>query len=180
MAHVNMHIDNVFEDVGSDSYIAWRINKAADIKLPFRSVLPAKLYEFAIKFSVKTPNLDGGYLFSVVNPFDTVVQLGVEMSPVVNGRWNVSLKYTDSNQLQATAELVWFETDYNPDWTQMGLGVYKNHVNFYIDCEQVQQKNVHRVPVEFQFDSASTLYVGQAGPIIGHHFEVSTCFWFQK
>lgn len=166
--------NGVSEATGPENYLAFRINADADIKRPYREILPKNLYEFAIMVTFKPDNMLGGYLFSVVNPYDTVVQLGVELSPVHNDRWTVNLMYTDSSALQTTQILASFEMDYSKEWQQIALAVHKDLVGFYINCELVQNKTVKRTPLEFYFDSASTLYFAQAGQILKRKFVVST------
>lgn len=166
--------NGVSEATGPEKFLAFRINADADIKRPYREILPKNLYEFAIMVTFRPDNMLGGYLFSVVNPYDTVVQLGVELSPVENDRWSISLMYTDSSAMQTTQSLVSFEMDYSKDWQQIALSVHKDMVGFYQNCELVQNKTVKRTPLEFYFDSASTLYVAQAGQILKRKFLVST------
>lgn len=166
--------NGVSEATGPDKFLAFRIKYDADIKRPYREILPMKLYEFTIMVTFRPDNNFGGYLFSVVNPYDTVVQLGVELSPVENERWNVSLMYTDSSAVQTTQKLVSFEMDYSTEWQQFALAVHADMVGFYQNCELVQNKTVTRTPLEFNFDGASTLYVAQAGQILKRKFLVST------
>lgn len=57
--------------------------------------MPRRFYKnFAILASVKPKDHNGGYLFAVVNAFDTVVDLGVRLIPA--GRGTAS----DGTQLQ--------------------------------------------------------------------------------
>lgn len=172
---ISMPMDGVVVTTGPEQFMALTITADADIKRPYREIFPKNLYEFAVMATFRPDNALGGYLFSVVNPYDTVVQLGVHLSPVVQDRWNVSLMYTDSSAVQTTQCLVAFEMDYVRDWQQIAIAVHRDTVGFYLNCDLVQNKTVQRVPLEFYFDSASTLYVGQAGQIIRGKFLVSTC-----
>lgn len=170
-----MPLEGVTDTTGSDGFLALTFGPDADVKRPYREILRRHLYEFAIMITFRPENSRGGYLFSVVNPYDTVVQLGVELSPVVKDRWNVTLLYTDSGLWQESKRLASFEMDYSKDWTQISLEVYSESVGFYLNCERVETQTVKRVPLEFHFDSASTVYVAQAGPILKGKFQVSTC-----
>lgn len=58
-------------------------------------------------------------------------------------------------------------------WGRLALAVTESSVTLYYNCEAVDTVNVERVPRELVFDSASTLYVGQAGPIIKGFYNVS-------
>ena len=46
--------------------------------------------------TVKLTAANGGFLFGVVNPLETVVQLGVQLTPGAEGQTNITLLYTDS------------------------------------------------------------------------------------
>lgn len=53
--------------------------------VPYRIYLPRKFYRnFAILASVKPFDNLGGYLFAVLNAFDTVVDLGILLQPAGN------------------------------------------------------------------------------------------------
>lgn len=63
--------------------------------------MPEKLpAEFAVTATVKLASPSGGFLFAVVNPLETVVQLGVQVAPAVENphHANFSLFYTDSDR----------------------------------------------------------------------------------
>ncbi|XP_050741781.1 collagen alpha-1(XVIII) chain isoform X3 [Drosophila biarmipes] len=154
-----------------DGFPCYRFLQTADVKSPYRMLLPEKLYEFAILITFRQSSLKGGYLFSVVNPLDTVVQLGVHLSPVVKNSYNVSLVYTQADQ-SIGRKLASFGVAHVPDkWNSIALQVLTDRVAFYYDCELRNTTLVTREPLELVFDSASTLYIGQAGPIIGGKFD---------
>lgn len=56
----------------------------------------------------------------------------------------------------------------------MTLRVTADDVTVGYNCQALSTKAVKRIPVELLFDSASTLYIGQAGPIIKGALHVST------
>lgn len=157
---------------GYDGFPAFGIKPEADIKSPYRMVLPEKLFEFAVMAAIRTDSRIGGYLFSVVNPLDTIVQLGIFLSPAIKDKWNVTLYYTDSNIHMIGQKLATFEMPYSNKWTRIGLKVLRNKVTLFFNCNETDSVNVKREPNELVFDSASTLYVAQAGPLIKGNFEV--------
>ncbi|XP_032309717.1 collagen alpha-1(XVIII) chain isoform X12 [Drosophila ananassae] len=154
-----------------DGFPAFRFLQTADVKSTYRMVLPEKLYEFTILITFRQSSLKGGYLFSVVDPGDQVVQLGVHLSPLVKNSYNVSLVYTQADQ-KISRKLASFSVAHVPDkWNSIGLHVLSDRVGFYYDCELRNTTMVTKEPIELVFDSASTLYIGQAGPTIGGKFE---------
>lgn len=163
---------------GSDGFPAFKLSLNADVKSPYRMILPEKLQDFAIIAHIRPESRTGGYIFSVVNPLETLVQLGIYVSKPTNmDRWNISIVYTDSNQ--ATSQtLASFETMFVKKWTKLAFKVLNNKVIFYHNCIEVGSVDVRKIPSELSFGSASTLYLAQAGPILGGKFEVSSIFSF--
>lgn len=137
-------------------------------------LLPEKLQEFAIEVIFQPNSAKGGYLFSVVNPLDTIVQLGLHFSPVMKDVWNVSLIYTSPEDSHASKKLVTYQLPYKPKkWSSLSFQVLTDKVIFYNDCQHNETRSINREPQELIFDSASTLYLAQAGPLLAGHFEVS-------
>lgn len=159
---------------GSDGFPAFRVSAGADVKSPYRLVLPEKLEEFAIMASIRPETRTGGYIFSVVNPMDTIVQIGLYASePTEADRWNITFYYTDSATHMTSQALATFEAPFSKKWTKLAIKVLYNRVIFYHNCIELETRLVSKVPSELVFDSASTLYLAQAGPILGRKFEVS-------
>lgn len=53
-----------------------------EIVVPYRIYLPRRFYRnFAFLASVKPRDDRGGFLFAVVNAFDTIVDIGVKLEP---------------------------------------------------------------------------------------------------
>ncbi|KAF9811414.1 hypothetical protein SFRURICE_002783 [Spodoptera frugiperda] len=51
-------------------------------------------------------------------------------------------------------------------WSRFALRVTTDNVTLFLNCHEFDTVVVKRNPLELVFDSASTLYVGQAGPLI--------------
>lgn len=51
--------------------------------------------------------------------------------------------------------------------------ISKENVTLFYNCNETETMPVQRHPLELEFDSASTLYLAQAGPRIGEPYEVS-------
>lgn len=162
---------------GSDGFPAFKLSQNANVKSPYRLILPEKLHEFAIMASIRPESRTGGYIFSIVNPLDTIVQLGLHTTqPTSNDRWNISLVYTDAAHHTSSQNLATFEAPFNKKWTKFSFKVLNSKVVFYHNCIEVETVPIRKHPSELVFDSASTLYLGQAGSILGGRFEVSGIF----
>ncbi|XP_017842790.1 collagen alpha-1(XVIII) chain isoform X5 [Drosophila busckii] len=156
---------------GEDGFPAFKLLPTADVKSPYKVLLPEKLSEFAVLITYKLSSLKGGYLFSVVNSLDTLVQLGVVLSPVVKNSYNVTLVYAQQDE-PVGRKIASFAVTHVPNkWNSIAFQVFSDKVNFYYDCELVNSTNVVREPLELIFSSAATLYIGQAGSNIKCHFE---------
>ncbi len=108
---------------GTDGFPAFVLFHGHDIKIPHKLLLPDKLYSsFSVLVTVKPENNEGkhnsvklllscvwvlmlmaisctsltagGYLFAVVDPLETLVQFGVQISPGGPGQNNISLFHT--------------------------------------------------------------------------------------
>ncbi|XP_038223261.1 collagen alpha-1(XV) chain-like isoform X3 [Zerene cesonia] len=155
-------------DEGLDGFPAYGLKPGSDIKSPYRLFMPEKLYaEFSITATVRPANKDGGFLFSVVNPLETVVQLGVQLIPSGPGLTNISLLYTDANIYALSQTIASFVVpSFAKKWTRFAIRVTNDNITLFLNCVEFDSMSVKRNPPELVFDSASTLYVGQAGPII--------------
>lgn len=169
---INNQFDGIDFVSAEDGFPAYQFRTTADVKSPYRILLPEKLYEFAILATFRPDTRTGGYLFSVVNPLDTIVQLGIHLTPAIKDVWNVTLLYTHSDNSPASRKLVTYEIPYSKKWTTVAFQVYSNKVVFHFNCVEAAKTTVKREPVELVFDSASTLYLAQAGSILKGHFEV--------
>lgn len=127
--------------------------------------------------TIRPETRTGGYIFSVVNPLDTVVQLGLHMSPVIKDKWNITFYYADSSVHSTSQKLISYEIPYAKKWTRIALKVLSNKITIFLNCIETETFTVKREPIELVFDTASTFYLAQAGPIIKGHFEVSTFMW---
>ncbi|CAG0879755.1 unnamed protein product [Darwinula stevensoni] len=166
---------------GDDGFPAIGINENADIKKPYRLVVPERLYQdFSITAVVQPDTSSGGFLFAVVDPTELVVQLGLSISGRDLGRQNITLYYT-SHQLHATSQvLATFMVDnfVKGEWIKFAIqaspssseGVLDDNVTLFLECQPVAVEFRVRNPRELIFDSASTFYLAQAGPIVKEHF----------
>jgi len=165
-------------DMGDDGFPAVGLRPGSDVKKPARMHLPDKLSaEFSLLATIRPMTDAGGFLFAVVNPLETVVQLGLEIAaagPDAPGHTNISLLYTDVNSYAATQCVAAFVVpSFTGKWARIALAVKAEEVELYFNCELAEKVSVVRRPAELVFDSASTLYVGQAGPIIKGVYDVS-------
>lgn len=72
---------NIFLAEGHDGFPAFGFRTGNQVKQPYRMYLPDKLpSEFTLVAVFKLMNPNDSYLFAILNPFETVVQLGIRVS----------------------------------------------------------------------------------------------------
>lgn len=101
------------------------------------------------------------------------MQLGMQISPVGLTSTNISLYYTDASHFSSQVITSFVIPGFLKKWTRFAFKVSSKDVTLYLNCQEYDKVVVTRQPQELVFDSASTLYIGQAGPIIKGAFDVS-------
>jgi hypothetical protein len=160
---------------GIDGYPAFLIKRNANIRksaLAFLSALPE---DFAILITVIPSDEQGGFLFSVVNPANTIIQLGVSLTPSVSlGMTDVKLYYTDYRNRETSEILAKFSVpSFVRQWTSIGIKVKGDYVTLYIDCVEYSKNHVPGRERGLQFDSGSSLFIGKGNTLDESPFAVS-------
>lgn len=87
MASVDTDDNNLYIDDGLDGFPSFGFRPGSEVKQPYRLYLPEKLpAEFTLVATFKPMSFRTSYLFAVLNPFETVVQLGIRISVSVTLR----------------------------------------------------------------------------------------------
>ncbi|XP_051166269.1 collagen alpha-1(XXII) chain isoform X2 [Leptopilina boulardi] len=163
-------IDDRFQyfEEGLDGFPAFGFRPGSEVKQPYRIYLPEKLpAEFTLVATFKPKSTRPSYLFAVLNPFDTVVQLGIRISDGPASNQNVSLVYTNSDEHSHSEDIVKFTLPkLTKKWSQIVIKVTTTDITLYLNCHEMSSQKVIRIPQELVFDTASTLYIAQAGPHI--------------
>ncbi len=161
-----------------DGLRAIHFSRGSTVVTPYRMFMPKRFFrDFAITATVRPDDDVGGYLFALVNPFDTVVDLGVLLEPAGPRQTNVSLVYTDSRKETTSKALATFLLPrFTGQYTEIAIKAKGNEVILFLRCEKFAQQEVRRKPRQLQFDEANKLYIAQAGPILKQPFQVSLHF----
>lgn len=152
-------------------------NRDSDVlvRLAYRT-FPKSVRESTIVATIQVNNTNGGYLFSILNPLGTVVQLGLVLVPANRYIYNISLIYTDAKLHLNSQNLALFKVPAFKNETTVAVKVFLNKVTLYLNCHEVRSVIVNNVdPVEIKIDADSRLYVGSAGPLSQSPFDVSFC-----
>ncbi|KAK0425870.1 hypothetical protein QR680_009433 [Steinernema hermaphroditum] len=164
----------VYRTKGLDGLPAVGMQRGIEIAVPYRLYLPKRFFRnFAVVATVKPKDRQGGFLFAVLNAFDTVVDLGVSVESAGGAQTNISLFYTDSRVEASSRVLASFLVpEFANQWTQLALEVSDDSVALYFRCVRFATRQVNRMPLQLEMDDAHKLYIGSAGPIVGGAFEV--------
>ncbi|VDN32399.1 unnamed protein product [Gongylonema pulchrum] len=172
----------LYKAKGLEGFPAVGIKRGIEIVVPYRQYLPRKFFRnFAFTAVVRPDDRQGGYLFAVVNPLDTVVDLGVALEFAGDSQTNISLLYTDSSKETETMALASFLVpEFTGQWAKFALEVHEDSVVLYFRCTRFATRQVKRKPVQLVMDDAHKLYIASAGPILKRGFEVNYCIRKKK
>ncbi|XP_063586473.1 collagen alpha-1(XV) chain-like [Penaeus indicus] len=164
---------------GFDGFPAFGFKAGASIKHPYRLFLPERLYrQFSILVAVKPDTAEPMFLFAVVNPLENLIQLGVSITPGNAGSTNISLYYTDGERHMTSQTIASFLVpQFTGIWTRFAFKVTEDEIHLWFNCQLSNMLLVKRIPLQLVFDSASTLYIGQAGGIFKGEFELPLLIW---
>lgn len=93
-------------------------------------------------FQAKPMDHRGGYLFAVVNPFDSSVDVGVLLEPAGNSHTNVSLILSDAKREISAAAASFLVPQFTQQWTQLAFSVRRGSITLFFRCSQFGQKAV--------------------------------------
>ncbi|XP_066142162.1 collagen alpha-1(XVIII) chain isoform X3 [Euwallacea fornicatus] len=156
-----------------DGFPAFGFRVGSDVKMAYKQILPDTLSEeFAVLINAKPETKNGGFIFAIVNSLETIVELGVRIAPENGSSTVLSLYYTDVASEVASHALANFTVPkFSNRWTRFAFGITMDDVTLFFNCSQAGTVQVNRAPMKLGFESASTLYLAQAGPLIGGAFE---------
>lgn len=150
-------------------------NRDSDVlvRLAYRT-FPKSFRESTIVATIQINDTNGGYLFSILNPLSTVIQLGIAIVPANRYIYNISLICTDAKLHLNSQNLAVFQVPTFKEETVVAVKVFLNKVTLYLNCHEVRSVIVNNVdPVEIKIDADSRLYVASAGPVQQTKFDVS-------
>ncbi|XP_042221357.1 collagen alpha-1(XV) chain-like [Homarus americanus] len=158
---------------GFDGFPAFGFKVGASIKHPYRLFMPERFYRrFSIMIAMKPDTVSPMFVFAVTNPLENIIQLGVGFIPADQGMSNVSLYYTDGERHMTSQTIASFLVpQFVGSWSRLAFSVTEEDIQLWYNCELYSDVLVKRVPLQLVFDSASTLYIGQAGGIFKGDFE---------
>ena len=172
-------VEGVSYTTGIDNYPAFTMNSNAYIRKTVQELFGSALryLNFALTLTVRPKTRDPSYIFSVKNPHDTVIVLGLYLEPsTVRGQDNLVLYYTENarfNTRGPSTVLGNFTINSLYDrWTELAFKVEERSVTLYVNCVQVGSQRIRRSGRLLSFEPGSALYIAQGGPNFEGQFVV--------
>ncbi|KIH42558.1 hypothetical protein ANCDUO_27457, partial [Ancylostoma duodenale] len=124
--------------------------RGVEIAVPYRLYLPRRFFpQFSLLASVKPMDRRGGYLFAIVNPYDTMVDVGVLLEPAGSGQTNISLIYSSRRDATSRAIASFIVPEFVQQWTQIAFEVNKDSVTLYFKCIRFAEREVRTPSNQF-------------------------------
>ena len=115
---------------------------------------------------------------AIVDATDSYLKFAVRLSSSARANASVvSVYYDDESPVSGhwdSPAAVWTVPSLVGRWTSIIVRANARQMSLYVDCHAQSPLDVVVVRQEngLTFDSGSVLYVAQAGPRFGHHFQV--------
>lgn len=165
---------------GLDGYPAFQFSLESHVQKPALEFIERVGSSFAITAVVRPDKDEGGYLFAITNPTDTVVQFGLEIARNnISGGSKIVLHYLGSRRRVSSSSSIAEFTGMlmTGRWTKFGLKVKNGNVSLFQDCTRDTSVSLLDPLEGLTFEENSKAYMAQAGSRIGRKFVVSLFFY---
>ena len=162
---------------GLDDFPAYKFAKSANVHQAAAGLVVKVPDQFSLLVTAQPTDSNGGYLFSIVNPSDTLVQLGIGISADYNvgaqKKCDIILYYSDHMRDSTTVEAARFQVPtLQNTWSRFALRIADDEVTLFLNCEEYEKQAFKIDTAELEFEDGSTLYIAQGGPKFGDKFQV--------
>lgn len=157
--------DEITKIYGPDNSPGYVFGPDANTGQLARAHLPSPFYrDFSLLFNLKPQSTNGGVIFSVTDPSQQIMYVGVKLSPVKANRQNVIFYYTEPDSQESYVAATFPVHNLSDQWNRFSISVLDDKVTFYINCDdQPQVVRFERSPDEMELESGAGVFVGQAG-----------------
>ena len=163
--------EGVTYTVGVDGYPAFAITQHAVIRRAASLYFKRPLFrDFAVGITLKPTAYGGGFVFSVVNPYQNIVQFGLSLTDSSDrSRQNLAVYYTPNSKYAEISQVIAnFSIPSSVGrWTKLGVRVEGEEVTLFLNCREYEKALWRRGVAQLEFEPGSTVYIAQSGP----HFE---------
>ncbi|KAK1165527.1 hypothetical protein AOXY_G14088 [Acipenser oxyrinchus oxyrinchus] len=129
-----------------------------------RAHLPSPFYrDFSLLFHLQPTTPKAGVIFSVTDPTQASMYVGVKLSAVQAGKQKVLFYYTEPGSQTSYQAAAFNVPSLANRWTRFAISVEGEEVFFFLDCEESEATRFERSPDEMELESGAGVFVGQAG-----------------
>ena len=174
---------------GPEDFPAYQFTPGSDTRVPIAQFFPEDklpFRDFSIFIIAKPLSNYGGMLFSVVTPDNSLVSLGVGLTPVQpDNTVNITLYYWNYNNVTKSdiqkPRASFSVSNFTGQWKKFALSYEGDSLQLFFDCgpdaifeEQIVTRGNNSLP----FESDSFVYLAQAGSIYDLPYNVSTLLYY--
>lgn len=166
-------VSKVFDDANNPGYV---FDQSSNVGQSAAAHLPNPFFrDFSLIFNIKPTSSKPGVIFSITDPTQNFMYVGVKLSAVEKGKQSVIFYYTEPDS-QSSYEAARFSVPSMVNtWTRFSISVLKEHVSLYFNCDSDPQVNsFERSPDDMDLDAGAGVFVGHASGADPDKFLVCT------
>lgn len=172
------HWSNVSSSNGVYGFPALGFGPKSGVRKPANQLISKLSGDFSIIAVVRPNKTSGGFLFAFVNPSNSIIQFGLELSESMHVHsvpsTDLIVYYTDDHTSQISNVIgVFTVPEMIRMWTLIVIKFQNDSVSLYLNCSLHKEvKSAKKRIPELSFEEGSTFYAGQSGLTENKHFEV--------
>ncbi|KPP58590.1 hypothetical protein Z043_123570, partial [Scleropages formosus] len=149
---------------GFEGFPAYSFGPDANVGRLTKTFVPDPFYrDFAVIVTARPASSRGGVLFAIADAFQKMVYLGVALTPVEDSTQRVLLYYSEPGSSRSREAASFKVPNLTGRWSRFTLTVEEGEVRLHMDCEEFHVAALRRGPRPLRFESASGIFVGNAG-----------------
>lgn len=163
---------------GVDGFPAFGFGPKSGISVPAGQLISKLSGDFSVIALFRPNKTSGGFLFAFVNPSNSIVQFGLELSESLYDHsvpsTDLILYYTNDHSAQiSNVAGVFTVPEMILMWNIIVIKVQNDSISLYLNCSLHKEVKfaMKRIP-ELSFEEGSTFYAGQSGLTKSRKFEV--------
>lgn len=135
---------------------------------------PGSFYRnFALIFNVKPTSDSGGIIFSITDPSQEIIHVGVGLSAVRGDKQDVIFYYTEPGSEQSREAARFHVPSMTNTWNWFAISVKEDKVMLYLNCDgETEVKSIERSADNLELERAAGVFVGRTGGSKPLKFEV--------
>ncbi|KAL0184745.1 hypothetical protein M9458_020441, partial [Cirrhinus mrigala] len=154
-------VTKVFDQDNSPGYV---FDRSSNVGQSAAAHLPNPFFrDFSLIFNIKPTSTKPAVIFSITDPTQNIMYVGVKLSAVEKGKQYIIFYYTEPDS-QSSYEAARFSVPSMLNtWTRFSISVLNEHVSLYFNCDSDPQIiTFERSPDDMDLDAGAGVFVGHA------------------